>query len=134
MKVGYAEFSFGYAFTENLVRASATAPAGAPVFPNLVQEAHLGYDVCIDFPAVPLFFEPVRKQLESMLHQVAQKARRMVHRLPPQPPLIGIRLTWIRNPKELTQGAELSSTAGRVVAEETFQSAAHVLRAVRLAE
>jgi len=57
MKVGYTEFSFGYAFTENLIRGSATAPAGAPVFPNLVQEATLGYDVRIDFPAVPLFFQ-----------------------------------------------------------------------------
>lgn len=57
MKVGYTEFSFGYAFTENLIRRSATAPAGAPVFPNLVQEATLGYDVRIDFPAVPLFLQ-----------------------------------------------------------------------------
>jgi len=57
MKVGYTEFSFGYAFTENLIRGSATAPVGAPVFPNLVQEATLGYDVRIDFPAVPLFFQ-----------------------------------------------------------------------------
>ncbi|NNU63050.1 hypothetical protein [Ochrobactrum soli] len=57
MKVGYTEFSFGYAFTENLVRGSATAPTGAPVFPNLVQEATLGYDVQIGFPAVPLFFQ-----------------------------------------------------------------------------
>lgn len=57
MKVGYTEFSFGYAFTENLIRGSATAPTGAPVFPNLVQEAMLGYDVQIGFPAVPLFFQ-----------------------------------------------------------------------------
>ena len=57
MKVGYTEFSFGYAFTENLIRGSTSAPAGAPVFPNLVQEATLGYDVRIDFPAVPLFFQ-----------------------------------------------------------------------------
>ena len=57
MKVGYTEFSFGYAFTENLIRGSATAPSGAPVFPNLVQEATLGYDVQIGFPAVPLFFQ-----------------------------------------------------------------------------
>lgn len=57
MKVGYTEFSFGYAFTENLIRGSASAPAGAPIFPNLVQEATLGYDVQISFPAVPLFFQ-----------------------------------------------------------------------------
>jgi hypothetical protein len=57
VKLGYSEFSFGYAFTENLVRWSQQAPASAPQFPNLVQEAQLGYDVRIDFPARPLFFQ-----------------------------------------------------------------------------
>ena len=57
MKVGYTEFSFGYAFTENLIRGSASAPTGAPVFHNLVQEATLGYDVRTNLPAVPLFFQ-----------------------------------------------------------------------------
>jgi hypothetical protein len=57
MKVGYTEFSFAYAFTENLIRSRAFAPTGAPVFPNLVQEAQLGFDVRIDLPAAPVFFQ-----------------------------------------------------------------------------
>jgi hypothetical protein len=57
MKIGYTEFSFGYAFTENLIRASSTSPVGAPVFPNLIQEAQAGLDVRIDFPACPVFFQ-----------------------------------------------------------------------------
>jgi len=57
MKLGYSEFSFGYAFTENLVRSSPIGPTGAPVFPNLVQEAQLGYDVRINMPGLPLFFQ-----------------------------------------------------------------------------
>jgi hypothetical protein len=57
MKLGYTEFSFGYAFTENLVRSSAVGPKTAPVFPNLSQEANLGYDVKIDLPGRPLFFQ-----------------------------------------------------------------------------
>jgi hypothetical protein len=57
VKVGYTEFSFGYAFTENLIRSSATAPKGAPVFPNLIQEGKSGYDIRINFPGVPLFFQ-----------------------------------------------------------------------------
>jgi hypothetical protein len=57
MKLGYSEFSFGYAFTENLIRSSASGPNTAPVFPNLVQEAKLGYDVRIDLPGLPLFFQ-----------------------------------------------------------------------------
>ena len=57
MKLGYTEFSFGYAFTENLIRSSAAGPKTAPVFPNLSQEAYLGYDVNIDLPGRPLFFQ-----------------------------------------------------------------------------
>lgn len=57
MKLSFSEFSYGYAFTENLIRSSASAPKGAPSFPNLVQEAKLGYDIKINFPAVPLFFQ-----------------------------------------------------------------------------
>jgi hypothetical protein len=71
VKLGYSEFSFGYAFTENLVRWSAQAPASAPQFPNLVQEAQLGYDVRIDFPARPLFFQ--FKLPELMVRETAKE-------------------------------------------------------------
>lgn len=57
MKIGYTEFSYGYAFTENLIRSLPTAPVGAPIFPNLVQEAKAGFDVKIDLPGAPLFFQ-----------------------------------------------------------------------------
>lgn len=57
MKLNYTEFSYGYAFTENLIRSLAIGPGAAPVFPNLVQEALLGYDVKVDLPGVPLFFQ-----------------------------------------------------------------------------
>jgi hypothetical protein len=57
MKVGYTEFSFGYAFTENLIRSSSTAPVGAPVFPNLIQEGMSGFDIRINFPGAPLFLQ-----------------------------------------------------------------------------
>lgn len=57
MKLGYSEFSFGYAFTENLIRGSAERPTGAPRFPNLIEEGRLGFDVKISLPACPLFFQ-----------------------------------------------------------------------------
>jgi hypothetical protein len=57
MKVGYTEFSFGYAFTENLIRSSLSTPVGAPIFPNLTQEGSLGFDIRINFPAAPLFLQ-----------------------------------------------------------------------------
>ena len=56
MTIGYSEFSFGYAFTENLIRSAASAPIGAPVFPNLYDEGSWGFDVKISLPGVPLFF------------------------------------------------------------------------------
>ena len=53
----YSEFSFGYAFTENLIRSSTSGPTSAPRFPNLVEEGRLGYDVEIDDGGVPVFFQ-----------------------------------------------------------------------------
>jgi hypothetical protein len=71
VKLGYTEFSFGYAFTENLIRSSAAGPKSAPVFPNLVQEAHKGYDVHIDLPGLPLFFQ--YKLPELMIRDTARE-------------------------------------------------------------
>jgi hypothetical protein len=78
MKLEYSEFSFGYAFTENLIRSSPSLPSGAPVFPNLVQEAQLGYDVRIDLPGLPLFFQ--YKLPESMTRNNAAEISK--HQLP----------------------------------------------------
>lgn len=57
MKVGYTEFSFGFAFTENIIRSRPLAPNRTPYFPNLIQEATLGYDVRLDFDALPVFYQ-----------------------------------------------------------------------------
>ena len=57
MKIGYTEFSFGFAFTENLIRSRRLAPDGAPYFPNLIQEARLGYDVRLGFNGRPVFYQ-----------------------------------------------------------------------------
>lgn len=81
MKLGYTEFSFGYAFTENLIRAAAARPAGAPVFPNLVQEAQLGYDVHIDLPGCPLFFQYKLPELmvRNSAAEISQHALAGIH-------------------------------------------------------
>lgn len=78
MKLGYTEFSYGYGFTENLIRSSAQSPTGAPYFPNLVQEATLGFDVRIDLPACPLFFQ--FKLPELMVRETAKEI--LQHNLP----------------------------------------------------
>ncbi|MCO5066230.1 MAG: hypothetical protein M9924_17695 [Rhizobiaceae bacterium] len=78
MKLDFTEFSYGYAFTENLIRASSTAPAAAPVFPNLVQEAQLGYDVKVDLPGLPLFFQ--FKLPELMVRETAREISQLALR------------------------------------------------------
>jgi hypothetical protein len=88
MKLGYTEFSFGYAFTENLIRSFATGPVGAPTFPNLLQEAKLGYDVRIDLPGCPVFFQ--YKLPELMVRETAAEIAQ--HALP------GISVPFFRMP------------------------------------
>lgn len=71
MKLNFTEFSYGYSFTENLIRSTASGPTTAPVFPNLVQEAQLGYDVKLNFPGVPVFFQ--FKLPELMVRETAKE-------------------------------------------------------------
>jgi hypothetical protein len=71
MKIGYTEFSFGFAFTENLIRSRRRAPDGAPYFPNLIQEARLGYDVRLEFNGRPIFYQ--FKLPELMVRQNAKE-------------------------------------------------------------
>lgn len=56
MKAEFSEFSFGFAFTYELISALPGISA-APLFPSLRAEAKLGYDVKLDFPGLPLFFQ-----------------------------------------------------------------------------
>jgi len=88
MKLGYTEFSYGYAFTENLIRWAPANPTGAPIFPNLVQEAELGYDMHLNLPGCPLFFQ--YKLPELMVKSTA--AEIAVHRIP------GIEIPFFRMP------------------------------------
>lgn len=57
MELGFSEYSFGYACTENMIRSSVSSPKKAPFFPNLVQEGKLGYDVRIEMPASPIILQ-----------------------------------------------------------------------------
>jgi hypothetical protein len=86
VKLGYTEFSFGYAFTENLIRWAPVNPTGAPVFPNLIQEAELGYDMRLNLPGSPLFFQ--YKLPELMVKSTAVEIS--VHRIP------GIQIPFFR--------------------------------------
>lgn len=55
----FSEFSFGYAFTDNLVNRVLTGIKGVPIFPSLKQEgrAGVGYDVKIPTRSAPVFLQ-----------------------------------------------------------------------------
>jgi len=56
----FSEFSFGYAVTEDLVRAAGAAGSGitiAPVFPSLIEEGKRGFDMMLDRAGIPLFLQ-----------------------------------------------------------------------------
>jgi hypothetical protein len=50
-----SEFSFGYALTSELVARLGIKSVGAPIFPSLVEEGKVAYDVAI--PGLPLFLQ-----------------------------------------------------------------------------
>jgi len=53
-----SEFSYGYALTESLIRASPFPIKAAPIFPSLIDEGRVGgYDVHLPFEGFPLFLQ-----------------------------------------------------------------------------
>lgn len=118
----YSEFSFGYAFTENLIRSSATGPSTAPRFPNLVEEGGLGYDVKIDDGGVPLFFQ--YKLPERMVRASAAEISR--HRLGVQGlPIPFFRMYLTR--RESSRQHELLVELERKYADSVFYAAPFIV-------
>ena len=63
MDIGYSEFSFGYAFTDNFIRDSWSRPTTAPTFPSLRDEGKWGYDIRIELAGRAVFFQYKRPEL-----------------------------------------------------------------------
>lgn len=57
MTPNISEFSYGYALTDNLIHGSGLGAAAAPVFPSLIAEGGLGYDLRLDRPGSILFLQ-----------------------------------------------------------------------------
>lgn len=66
-----SEFSYGFALTNEIVGWETLS--GAPIFPSLIEEGRDGggYDVRLDFPAVPLFLQ--FKRAECMTRKSARE-------------------------------------------------------------
>lgn len=57
MKPDISEFSYGYALTSEIVQSCAASLIGAPVFPSLVDEGSLGYDLSLPILGNPIFLQ-----------------------------------------------------------------------------
>jgi len=69
MKPDFSEFSYGFALTSEIVQKCGTNLAGAPVFPSLIAEGALGYDL-----ELPLVGSPVFLQFKLSDHMVRSTA------------------------------------------------------------
>ena len=56
MKPQFSEFSYGFAYTDALIRRIGGISA-APVFPSLRDEATKGWDVRLNYPGFPVFLQ-----------------------------------------------------------------------------
>src|SRR4051812_2702044 len=79
-KCEFSEFSYGYCLTESLIGGLGTPLTAAPVFPSLVQEGMLGYDVALEQPGTPLFLQ--FKLVHQMVRGNAKEAKRGNFQLP----------------------------------------------------
>lgn len=70
MKPDISEFSYGFALTSELVSRFGWKAIGAPVFPSLIEEGKVGYDVKI--PGLPLFLQ--FKLCDEMIKGTASQA------------------------------------------------------------
>ncbi|MBR8839749.1 MAG: hypothetical protein DSM106950_38560 [Stigonema ocellatum SAG 48.90 = DSM 106950] len=57
MKPDFSEFSYGFAITKELVDLCGKYLTAAPLFPSLLQEGKIGYDVKLDLAGFPIFLQ-----------------------------------------------------------------------------
>ena|SRR2546425_11388435 len=73
MRADISEFSFGYAVTEALAQRWRPNLTAAPVFPSLLEEGKVGYDVKLQRRGVPIFLQ--FKVSERMVRATAREVR-----------------------------------------------------------
>lgn len=74
MKPQISEFSYGYALTEALIGSRAGNLQAAPLFPSLLKEGALGFDLELNFAGYLLF---IQFKLADQLKSPSAKAYRM---------------------------------------------------------
>lgn len=76
MKPNFSEFSYGFALVNELIAWPNQPVTAVPIYPSLIEEGHLGYDVLLERGGVPLFIQfklshcMVRASAEEVRHGV----------------------------------------------------------------
>ena len=80
MKPNISEFSYGYALTDELIHRREININSAPIFPSLYEEGQNGggYDLFLDRPGLPLFYN---LNYPIIYIKQIQKKYKMVHLL-----------------------------------------------------
>ncbi len=109
-----SEFSYGFALTNEIV--GRVPLAAAPVFPSLIEEGRVsgGYDVRLDWPAVPLYLQ--FKRADCMRRRSAVEI--CDHNLPLEQPFYRFKQAFAdprwRSRSQILAAETGARTAGRV--------------------
>lgn len=76
MRPSFSEFSYGFALVNEFVHWAGQPIQAVPIFPSLLEEGHLGYDVMLDREGVPLFLQ--FKLSHCMVRNSAWEVRRQI--------------------------------------------------------
>lgn len=78
MKPEISEFSYGFAVTKELVDWQGHSITAAPLFPSLLEEGKVGYDLKLEDAGIPVFF-----QFKISDYMKTRKARESATIIPP---------------------------------------------------
>lgn len=76
MRPTFSEFSYGFALVNEFVHWAGQPIEAVPIFPSLIEEGNLGYDVMLDREGVPLFLQ--FKLSHCMVRNSAWEVRRRI--------------------------------------------------------
>lgn len=76
MRPSISEFSYGFALVNEFIHWAGQNITAVPVYPSLIEEAALGYDVLLDRAGVPLFLQ--FKLSHCMVRSSAMEVRQRV--------------------------------------------------------
>jgi len=109
MRPDISEFSYGYAVTKAFVERWRPHLTAAPVFPSLLEEGQVGYDVQLQRRGIPLFLQ--FKLSECIVRSTAVEFK---HQLPVSLPFYRMLLRLARHSDQHELLCDLEATGAKV--------------------